>query len=179
MIDESKITVKEPGAIKKFVSGVFKGDFRTVGAYLLNDLLKPTLRDMGLNALHSTIDILFGDGSSKYSKYSSSSSKVRTSYSKSSTSTNSNSAFVASGGTMTTVLKEITFENYSDADEILNMLCEKIDKEGCASVADYYEYCKQKSDWTDHQWGWNSLASARSRRVNGGYVINLPRPVRL
>ena len=171
----NEIKVKEPNPAKKLLSNFFQGDFKTVGSYLLHDLLLPTLKDTFRDALHSTIDILT-DGDTRYSRRGHSSSQ-RVNYS--SISSNRNATVVRSEDLRTSVIKTVVFSDPQDAENVLDTLCAKIDAEGCCSVADYYEVCNQKSDFTDHKWGWDTLASAKPRRVSGGYIINLPRPIRL
>lgn len=170
------VSVKEPSPAKKFFSNFFQGDFKTVGAYLLYDLVLPTIKDTFRDALHSTIDILT-DGDTRYSRRAGRGSAQRFNYS--SISSNKNSTVVRSEDLRTSVIKTVVFSDPQDAENVLDTLCAKIDAEGCCSVADYYEVCNQKSDFTDHKWGWDTLASAKPRRVNGGYIINLPRPIRL
>lgn len=169
-----KVSVKEPSPAKRFFAGFLQGDFKTVGSYLLHDLLLPTIKDTFVDALHSSVDILFS-GDTRYSRRGRSSQRVNYS----SISSNRNATVVRSEDLRTSVIKTVVFSDPQDAENVLDTLCAKIDAEGCCSVADYYEVCNQKSDFTDHKWGWDTLASAKPRRVNGGYIINLPRPVRL
>lgn len=168
------VSIKEPSPAKKFLSTFMQGDFKTVGTYLLHDLLLPTIKDTFIDALHSSIDILF-NGESRYTRRGSGNSQ-KVNYS--SISSNKNN-IVRSEDLRTSVIKTVVFADPQDAENVLDTLCAKIDAEGCCSVADYYEVCNQKSDFTDHKWGWDTLASAKTRRVNGGYIINLPRPIRL
>lgn len=171
---QMKVSIKEPSPAKKFFSGFLQGDFKTVGSYLLHDLLLPTIKDTFVDALHSSVDILFS-GDTRYSRRGLSSQRVNYS----SISSNRNATVVRSEDLRTSVIKTVVFSDPQDAENVLDTLCAKIDAEGCCSVADYYEVCNQKSDFTDHKWGWDTLASAKPRRVNGGYIINLPRPIRL
>ena len=171
------VTVKEPSTVKKLFSNFIQGDFKTVGIYLVHDLILPTIKDTFIDAMHSSIDILF-NGESRYSRLGSIVSRNRTNYSSISSSRNG-ATFVRGDELRNSVIKEVIFEDAQTAEDVLNELCLKIEAEGCCSVADYYEICNQKSSFTDHKWGWDSLAMAKTRRVGGGYIINLPRPIAL
>lgn len=58
------------------------------------------------------------------------------------------------------------------------------------SIGDYIRYCKEEdpnnpyltTEYTDERWGWTdeaAIASLRPIKVNGGYIIELPKPVSL
>lgn len=163
-----QVIVKEPSKGKKLVSTFFQGDFKTVGSYLLQDILLPTIKDTFAEALHSTIDILINGESGRGR----SSSKVdRVSYNKSKSRTEVYA-------TPMNALKDVIFTDPSEAEGVLDNLCEIIDREGSVSVAEYYEACGQSSNFTDNKRGWESLSSARVKRINGGYIISLPKPIR-
>lgn len=173
-----KITTKEPGNGKKLLSKIFQGDFKTVGSYLLGDILLPTVKDTLSDILHSTIDILVSGDSYGYSRSRRSRrDKDRVSYNKISSSKKRDDD--KDYAHPREYLKEITFEEAGDAEEILDALLTIIEEDGQVSVAEYYEACNLPSNFTDNKRGWDSLASARVKRVRGGYIINLPKPINL
>lgn len=172
-----KITAKEPGTGKKLLTTFFQGDFRTVGSYLLSDILLPTVKDTLSDILHSTIDILVTGDSYGYSRSRrSKKDKDRVSYNKISKDRNRDDRDY---GSPREQVKEIIFEEAVDADTVLDDLLNVIEDAGFVSVADYYEVCNIPSNFTDNKRGWESLASARVKRISGGYIISLPKPIRL
>ena len=173
-----KIITKEPNTGKKILSTFFQGDFRTVGSYLLGDILLPTVKDTLSDILHSTIDILVSGDSYGYSRsIRNRKEKDRVSYNKISNRKRQDED--RDYASPREYLKEVIFEEAGDAEEILDTLVTAIDDAGYVSVADYYEACNIPSNFTDNKRGWDTLASARVKRVKGGYIINLPRPINL
>lgn len=78
-------------------------------------------------------------------------------------------------------LLTIVFETPQDAENVLDMICTKIYEDGYCSVADYYDACAHKALFTDtNEWGWDKLAlAAKIVKVHDGYIIDLPKPIRL
>lgn len=75
-------------------------------------------------------------------------------------------------------IDDYIFESRSDAEMVLEVMIELIDKYDFASVCDLKDAIGIDSNYTERNWGWNNLADARTERVNGGgYVLRLPRPI--
>lgn len=173
-----KITEKPESTGKKILSTFFQGDFRTVGSYLLYDILFPTFKDTFSDILHSTIDILVSGESRGYSRRSRGRDRDRASYSKMYRSGSSSRDEREKAETREYV-REIIFEEGCDAEEVLDNMIEVIDRDGSVSVADYYELLGRPSNFIDNKRGWINLSRARVSKVRGGYIINLPRPIDL
>ena len=86
---------------------------------------------------------------------------------------------VKTENSQTGAIKEIIFNTPQDAETVLDKLCEKIYEGGYCSVADYYDACAIDSLFIDTKWGWDNLASVKPIKVRDGYIINLPKPIRL
>lgn len=173
-----KVVAKDPGTGRKLLSTFFQGDFKTVGSYIAGDILWPTIKDTMSDILHSTIDILITGDSYGYSRSRRNrKEKDRVSYNKISKDRRRDDD--REYASPRECVKEIIFEEAVDADEILDTLVTAIDDAGYVSVADYYEACNIPSNFTDNKRGWESLASARVKRIKGGYIINLPKPINL
>lgn len=77
-------------------------------------------------------------------------------------------------------LQTIVFDTPQDAKNVLDKLCTIIHEDGCCSVADYYEMCAYRTHFIDTKWGWRDLTSAESLiKVHDGYIIDLPKPIKL
>jgi len=76
--------------------------------------------------------------------------------------------------------RDILFDSRVEAEEVLSTLEAAIEKYDQVSVADLYDMCDVKADFTDDQWGWTDLRSAEVRPArHGKYIIDMPRPVSL
>jgi len=71
---------------------------------------------------------------------------------------------------------DIIIESKYEAEEIIGALCDIIDNEDVASVADFYNIVGITPEYTDDDWGWRNLRNAYVKRVRDGYVVVLPRP---
>lgn len=71
---------------------------------------------------------------------------------------------------------EILFDNRVEAEAVLDILIERIDEYGDATVADLYDLVDITENYTDKRYGWSSLATASVSRAKGGYILVLPRP---
>lgn len=75
---------------------------------------------------------------------------------------------------------EIIFENGEEAADVLGNMEDLIRDYEQASVADFYELAGlPDAQFTDEKWGWTDLARTRVRRVRNGYIIDLPRPIEI
>lgn len=73
--------------------------------------------------------------------------------------------------------EEIIYESRSDAEEVLSTLIELIDQYEIATVADLLDASGTSSQYTDRNYGWDSLNKAYVRPVRGGFIIELPKPI--
>lgn len=75
--------------------------------------------------------------------------------------------------------EDVVLETRQDADEVLITLLEAIDVYGVVSLAEFYDLVGIPTTWVDGSHGWDNLSNASIVRVVDGWVINLPRPIRL
>lgn len=73
------------------------------------------------------------------------------------------------------VVKDVVVEYREDAELVLDTLRGVIERHGHCTLGDFYGLVDIKPNPVDEEWGWTNLNSARSREVNGGYLIVLPR----
>jgi hypothetical protein len=75
---------------------------------------------------------------------------------------------------------DIILETRGEAEEVLSCLADLTQDYGQASVADLYDLVGITGQFTDNKWGWTDISSASATRArNGGYVLNLPKPILL
>lgn len=83
------------------------------------------------------------------------------------------------------IFDEIKFQGptaYDDAAEILEYLQGEIDSYKLVTLSKFYGAAKEKTDLVipmspqDQKWGWRDLGNACPRRVNGGVILDLPKP---
>lgn len=64
-------------------------------------------------------------------------------------------------------------------DQVLDLLIERIETFGSASVNDLNDLLQISGNFTDNYWGWENLSKASKKRVRGGWMLLLPNPIQL
>jgi len=75
--------------------------------------------------------------------------------------------------------KEPIMESKYDAEIVIEDLKDLIATYGQATVGDLYDLIGFDSKHTDYKWGWTDLTTASVRHVRDGWLVDLPRPVRV
>jgi hypothetical protein len=77
-------------------------------------------------------------------------------------------------------LDEIVVASRAEANAVLARMAYIIDTYDVCSISDLYKMVDIAPEFTDEKWGWTStdqIDDAKPVRVNGGYVLDLPKPV--
>ena len=70
---------------------------------------------------------------------------------------------------------DVILDNRGEAEEVLSRMDELIDTYGIVSVADFYDLVGITGKYTDNNYGWTDIHSAKVVSVRDGYLIKLPR----
>ena len=173
---------------KKFREQFAGDDAKTVGVYLLVDVVVPALKnllyDLGNEGLKRT---LFG-GSARPGAVgtiigSTLASTSRTAYSSFSKATPNPATQIGPSTEMTPQQRAmhdfsgIILQSREQAYQIIDVLSGLIDDYGAATVNDFYACIGQTPEFTAVKYGWKSLGSAEVRHIREGYLLEMPRPV--
>lgn len=71
----------------------------------------------------------------------------------------------------------IIFKKKEDADTVLNIMDEILERYGKVSVADMMQQIKKTPSGVDWDWGWKDLRGAEVMYSNNGWIIDLPKVV--
>lgn len=180
---EKEKAVKLSGTVikrEKSLGGKFKETFggedaKSVGSYVLKDVLVPAMKDTLNSLVTGALKMwLYGDSSGggsrnsnpgTYINYTSSYNQPRD-YREVTTRSRSTHDF-----------SEYIFSNARDPEAILVDLCACVDQYGSVTVREFYRAIGQRPEYTDERYGWYSLAAAEVKRGRGGFYIHMPRPV--
>jgi hypothetical protein len=175
-----RVVKKKKGFGEKFAESFLGNDRRSVGEYIIHDVLIPAAKDTIADMVKGSIEMfLFGErrGSrtsrergKSYVSYSSyyKGDRDRERDDKRSRTNRARHDF-----------DDIILETRGEAEEVLSQLVDLTEDYGMVSVADFYELVGEKANFTDEKWGWTNLRSATVDRVRGGYLIKLPRTEQL
>lgn len=172
---KGNVKVKKEPLSRKF-SDVFLADsVDNVKSYVIFDVIVPAIKNLIVDMTTNSIDMLVNgrSGSSSRSRRGGS----HTSYSSYFRGDDRPSRRTASPRERYSY-NDIIFETRGDANEVLDIMMEVLDKYKVISIADYYELSNAnvQEQYTDRSYGWFELDDAHIIRDRDGYRISLPRP---
>lgn len=180
IVSKDKIIRKKKPLSQKIAGKIIAEDVNDVKDYVLNDLIIPGIIDTFLEA----ISMLLGRGSeysdhrrrdykrNGYYDYAGSSSYKRSS-SKRDRDRNRRSGRRRDNDDDLPEYDNIIINNRRDAEEIVDRLYERIDKNGDVSIAEFFEMLDLQAPYTDNKWGWTRKSQIDIRKVKGGFLIDV------
>lgn len=187
--------VAKQHAVKKVVSGkvrvkrqrkgnlekaaeIFTGqDLNSVKEHLIKDVLFPNVRKLLYDIITNGADTIIYGGKGKNEQ----SDGTRVSYWRSYVSgSGSNNEKPTYSGRGIYNFENLLFEKKQDAEAVLDSMQEIIDQFGVVSVADLYDLADVTIDnTTASNYGWKSIASAKSVPTPDGWILSLSKPIYL
>lgn len=169
------VKVKKEPLSRKF-SDVFLADsVDNVKSYVVFDVIVPAIKNLIVDMTTNSIDMLVNgrNGSPRHR-----SGGNRTSYSSYFRGDDRPSRPRGMSPRDRYSYNDIIFETRGDANEVLDIMLEVLEKYKVISIADYYELAgaTDQEQYTDRSYGWFDLDDAHIIRDRDGYRISLPRP---
>lgn len=177
---EGKVKVVKKPAGQRLRESLGLEQTRTVGDYLVWDVLLPAAKEMIADLVKKGIDVfLYGGTQSSSSDRRGNVSRV--SYDGYYNRRNRDmrpSERRRYDNRATQDLREFVFERRQDAEDVLSEMCEIIDVYGFVKMSDFYSMVGEtERNFLDHGYGWEALGSARVERCRDGWYLELPKPV--
>ena len=183
---QGNVTTRKKSLGKKFGETFLAEDMKSVGDYLLFDVLVPAVKDTIVNIVTNGINaFVYGDtrpaqksrfsapyGSGRSIGYTSYSSYSRPRQPEGSFRSGRDSGYLQDS-------KEPILDSRMDAVSVLDELNDCICEYDQATVGDLYDLMGFDSEHTDYKWGWTDLSTATVRKVRQGWLIDLPKPSKL
>ena len=181
-----KAVVRKKSLGKKFAETFLAEDIANVKDYLFYDVIVPAIKDTIVNTITNGIQaFVYGGSRSQGQRFTGSYGVNRFSSGNSYTSYSNRYGSPRPDPAMHTVDrgymndKEPILETRYDAEVVLDDLRDLIASYGQATVGDLYDLLGFDSKHTDYKWGWVDLGTAQVRHVYDGWLVDLPRPVRV
>ena len=186
--DEKKVDKVITGSVKKQKRGlgkkvadvILEDDTKSVGNYVVYDVLIPAAKTMLSDMITGAVEMfLFGEkrgsrtrreGGRSYTSYGSYYRSIDRDRDP------RREREISRSGRARHDFDEIKLESRGEAEVVLSHLVDLIEDYGMATVADLYDLVGITSNYTDDKYGWINLHDARVDPVRGGYLIRLPRP---
>lgn len=177
---KGKVIQKKKPLGQRIASTIIGEDTRSVGSYLISDVLIPAAKDLISDMITGGIQMLLFGETSRNSSHSRNRNKTKISYSKYWDDDDDEYYHAKKRRRKSNSLDDDLIFNFKeDAEEILSYLEDMIDTYEVVSVADLYDMAGVTCDYTDQKWGWYNVQSGRVVRTRDGYVLKLPKPVAL
>ncbi len=173
----TNVVVKKESESKHLGKKFFSEDAKTVGNYVAESVIIPSLQKLVSDIIKGGIDYLIygskgsrsqtGIGTISYGSYYNRSGYVNPSpvYS---------NPMISNKPTLYSV-NDIVIADRGEAEEVLLRMKESIISYGMVSVGDFYDLVGQRANFTDQKWGWFDLRTADIIRVDGGFCIRFPK----
>lgn len=174
-----KVIKKQRTFGQKLAETFFGDDTRSVGDYLLNDILVPAMKSTLSDMVGGGIEmLLFGERrSSGKSRLYRDRDRSYVPYNRMSRRDDvDDRRYISKAARSRHDFDEIILETRGEAEDVLSHVVDIIDDYGVASVADYYDLLGVEGNFTDNKYGWTNVSDAYITRTRDGYSIRLPRP---
>lgn len=177
-----RVTTRKKSVSQKFVDLFFAEDVENIKEYLIFDVMIPMIKDGIVDTVKNVIDMAF------YGRISGSRKGGQTYVSYNNYSSGNRRQQASSERRVKTTYKDIVFETRADAEDVLDMMREVLDKYQNISIADFYDCIYDKIDdsvkivgngYTDNHYGWMDLTNAKVVRCRDGYLLDLPRAIEI
>lgn len=190
LVKSGEIVRRKKPLGKRFSDLFFKEDSKSVGKYVLLEVLIPGVRDMVFDVSKEALERKFYGNEAVGHRSSRGASYRHGGY------TNYNQI---GGGRWDkyrddprdrkrpSAREEESRPNFDEliiptkaiADATIDQMFTLLSQFEVVSVADLYDILSLSSDFTERQWGWTDLRGARAVRVREGYLLDLPSPIPL
>lgn len=162
-----------PSKRSRLRSSFFSTDRKSIGEYLIFDVIIPSAKDLISSMVTKGINmLLFGSEGRQSNKPTVFGTASYVNYNAISTG-RSNQTQRSSSRVYS---DDLLFSERSDAEEVLNQMCDAIEAYGVVTVFDMYDLAGLPVEHTDNKYGWKNLASATVVRTRDGYLLKLPTP---
>ncbi len=166
----------------------FGSDARSVGVYIVADILVPAIKDIIGDVISKGVDrALWGEGPTgrrpsrgsipsnghtQYNRYSSQQGVPPSAWSR----PQPQRPPMSQRGRAMHDFDEIILQTRPEAEAVLDQLRMLIDQYEFAKVTDLYTMVGIAPAFTDEKYGWTDLRGARVEKIRNGYLVDVPMP---
>lgn len=183
----SEVTRRKTPLGKRLAETFIGGDARTVGGYVVFEVLVPAARDMITDAFTQGIErMVYGEvrSTSRRTGTRSSGQNGYVSYNRITQSNNRPRSGLNEftrrepdrRARATHDFDDIVIATRVEAEEVIKRMYDILESYEVATVSDLYELIGVTPNYTDSKWGWSELPGAGVLRVRDGYLLELPKP---
>lgn len=175
-VNREDVTLKKRSVGRKFADNFIKEDAANVKNYIFFDVIIPTVKDMISGAVNM---VLYGDTrGGRDSRSGRRGFNERTSYEKYYDGRGNAERPSRMRRTSDRYdMDDVIFNTRAAAQDFLDDMVDVLDRYGNVTVEDFYSILQtpEKAQWTDRNWGWEDLSTARVIPSGSRFIIDLPR----
>lgn len=177
-ITTSPVIERKESVFKRVAKTFTAEDSHSVGQYILFEVLIPATKSTISDMISQGVErLLFGGstGSSPIRLNGSSNGRGNyTPYSSARPAPQQSRPAISQRGRETQNFREIILGSRAEAEQVIQALMDPLEQYDWVTVADLYKLVGVVPSFQDEKWGWDNLASATTRRVRDGYLLELP-----
>lgn len=167
-----EVKTKKKNEIRKFTDLIISDDVDNVKSYILMDILIPSFKKAISDIVTNGIDILLYGETGKTRR---NGNQSRASYERY-YDRNDHREYRASRSINRYDYDDIIFDNRGEAERVLDCMYDLLDQYRLVSVADLFDLAGiDHNNYTDNDYGWDNLQSAKIMRIRDGWKIKLPK----
>lgn len=161
---------------KKFADTFLSESIDDVKTYVIFDVLVPRITDAFLDMVNEGLNMLF-KGSPRSSRSSSSSGgyKPRVSYTSYYDEPKQQSKYAYTRRRDSYSFDDLIVGSRGEAEKVIDRMIDILEQFDVVTVSDLYQIVGLSTVPEDSNYGWTNLDHASTKRVNGGYLLDLPR----
>lgn len=168
----SQVTVKKQNDLSKFGKKLFSEDAKSVGEYVVNDVVVPSIKKLIVDSVKNAIDYFIYGGKTSNNSSGLKNVSYQNYYTGRPSNTTSNATYTKPN---IYAINDVIFNDRGEAETVLLRLKEAVERYGMVSVGDFYDCISQPSKYTDQKYGWRDLSTAQIVRTSGGFSIQFPK----
>lgn len=188
---EGEVIRRKKPLSKRFAELFIGGDAKSVGSYVMFEVLLPAVKDTLADAMSQGVErMLFGEARSTSRRtgrrpghyYDSGYTNYQTRPPNRATGAPGlygrpdESRSMSRRSRAMHEFDEIILPTRVEAEEVIDRLYDLVNKYESASVADLYELVGVSGSFVDEKYGWTDLRGAGVSRTRNGYLLDLPKP---
>lgn len=174
---QGKVKTKKNN-VRKWTDTFISEDVSNVKNYILMDVIVPSIKKATYDLVVGAIDMILYGGNGTGRRPTSDKVSYRTDYSD--ISRRGERRYTESRNSSSTYnYDDIVLETRAEAETVLIRMDEIMAEYGTVRVADLYDLVGATGNYTDNNYGWTDIQSARVVHVPDGYKIKMPRAVAL
>lgn len=153
-------------------------DIKSVGSYVFERVIVPALQNLAVNTINSVArGVFLGEGAINTFNDTKRMGNGHTSYNSMYGRTQTKTYIGTASSRVS--FEELSYDDYGDAQLVLDVLDECIQNSGYATIADLYEASQRTCPYTGEYFGWRDISKARIVQDGDKWWLKMPKAMEI